>query len=59
MKIVSQLRMERAVELMHGFNYSIMQISELVGYENYFAFSTAFKRHHGVAPRDYRKKFNL
>lgn len=58
MKMVSQLRMERAVELLHGSNYSILQISELVGYENYFAFSTAFKRHHGVAPRDYRKKLN-
>ena len=58
MKIVSQLRMERAVELLHSSNYSILQISELVGYENYFAFSTAFKRWHGVAPRDYRKKLN-
>lgn len=58
MKMVSQLRMERAVELLHGSNYSILRISELVGYENYFAFSTAFKRRHGIAPRDYRKKLN-
>ena len=58
MKIVSQLRMGRAVELLHGSAYSISQISELVGYENYFAFSTAFKRMYGVAPRDYRKKLN-
>jgi AraC-like DNA-binding protein len=58
MKIVSQLRMEQAVELLHGSNYSILQISELVGYENYFAFSTAFKRRYGIAPRDYRKKLN-
>ena len=58
MKMVSQLRMERAAELLHGSNYSILQVSELIGYENYFAFSTAFKRCHGLAPRDYRKKLN-
>ena len=58
MKIVSQLRMECAIELLHSSNYSILQISELVGYVNYFAFSTAFKRWHGVAPREYQKKLN-
>lgn len=56
MKMVAQLRMERAVELLHSSNYTIQQIAELVGYENYFAFSTAFKRWHGTSPRTFRKK---
>lgn len=56
MKMVSQLRMERAVELLHSSNFPIQQIAKLVGYENYFAFSTAFKRWEGVSPRELRKK---
>lgn len=59
MKMVTKLRMERAVELLHSSNFPIQQIAELVGYENYFAFSTAFKRWSGSSPREFRKKLSL
>ena len=55
MKMVHQLRMERAMELLHGTNYPLKKISTLVGYQNYFAFSTAFKRWNGDSPRLARK----
>ena len=53
-KMVNQLRMERAMELLHGTSYPIQEIATLVGYQNNFAFSTAFKRNTGTSPRDYR-----
>jgi len=58
MKMVNQLRMERATELLHGTNYAIQEISLLVGYQNYFAFSTAFKRWSGVSPRAFRNRLS-
>jgi|GEM_PF-2040489 len=53
-KMVNKLRMERAMELLHGTNYPIQEIALLVGYQNNFAFSTAFKRSTGTSPRAYR-----
>ena len=58
MKMVNQLRMERAMELLHGTNYPIREIALLVGYQNYFAFSTAFKRWNGVCPKSFRNKLS-
>ena len=58
MKLVNQLRLERAMELLHGTNYPIQKISTLVGYQNYFAFSTAFKRWSGASPRSFRDKLS-
>ncbi|MBI9017067.1 MAG: helix-turn-helix domain-containing protein [Phycisphaerae bacterium] len=54
MKMVNQLRMERAMELLHGTDYRIQEIALLVGYQNNFAFSTAFKRWTGKSPRAFR-----
>ena len=56
MKMVNRLRMERAMELLHGTNYPMQEIALLVGYQNYYAFSTAFKRWSGASPRAFRNK---
>lgn len=55
MRLVTKLRMERARELIHNTDYPLEKVSGLVGYNDYFAFSTAFKRWHGVSPRGFRQ----
>ena len=56
MRMVAQLRMEKARELLRSTNYPLRKISLLVGYENYFSFMTAFKRWNGSPPRRFRNQ---
>ncbi len=53
---LTQLRMNRAAELLreHGCSVSVTALS--VGFADVFSFSRAFKRHFGVAPRVYAKQ---
>jgi len=44
MRHVTELRMRRAAALLAAHDYSVHQVARMVGYENPFAFSTAFKR---------------
>ncbi|GCE17991.1 hypothetical protein KDK_17910 [Dictyobacter kobayashii] len=55
MKQVTAMRMRRAMALLSSDSYSIEAVASRVGYENPFAFSTAFKRYTGVAPSLYRQ----
>lgn len=54
MRHVAYLRMRRAAALLSTQSYTVETIAEQVGYENPFAFSTAFKRSLGLSPSDYR-----
>ncbi|OGF48829.1 MAG: hypothetical protein A2231_00020 [Candidatus Firestonebacteria bacterium RIFOXYA2_FULL_40_8] len=56
MKMVTKLRMEKAKELLFTEEYKLRTIAEMVGYEDQFAFSTAFKRHEGISPKMYKLK---
>ncbi|GCE46028.1 AraC-like DNA-binding protein [Thermosporothrix hazakensis] len=58
MKHVTLLRMRRAITLLASEYYTIEEISERVGYENPFAFSTAFKRLMGISPSQYRRQLH-
>lgn len=51
---LTRLRMARARALLVSSDLLIYQISTLVGYENPFAFSAAFKRQTGQSPREFR-----
>jgi AraC-like DNA-binding protein len=51
---VTFLRMRRAATLLSSTPHKIESISHTVGYENSFAFSTAFKRWMGRSPSEYR-----
>ena len=55
-KYITQLRMEKAVNLLANRELSIEQISVLVGYKNPFYFSKEFKRQYGVSPSRYFDK---
>ncbi len=52
---VLMLRMEYALELLARPELSIQDISALVGYDNLFNFSRAFKSHYGKSPSHFRK----
>jgi AraC-like DNA-binding protein len=54
MRQVAQLRMPHAAVLLASESYSVEEIAHQVGYENAFAFSTAFKRIMGASPSSYR-----
>ncbi|HAI12327.1 MAG TPA: hypothetical protein DCM28_11525 [Phycisphaerales bacterium] len=54
MQHVTKLRMQRATYLLCSTQMPIAQIATSVGYENAFAFTTAFKRHIKMSPTDYR-----
>lgn len=51
---ITQKKMETASSLLRETDYSIYDISELVGYSNDKNFSRAFKKYYGVPPAGYR-----
>ncbi len=55
MKMVTRLRMERAQDLLIILACKISAVANMVGYENEFAFSVAFKRFSGVTPSQFRR----
>lgn len=55
---VTYLRMRHAAILVKEGYLNVKQIGALVGYENPFNFSLAFKRHFGLSPAHFRKKHN-
>ncbi|WP_199617072.1 response regulator transcription factor [Paenibacillus alkalitolerans] len=52
---VTQLRIQRAIQLLNSTDWPIHKIAEQVGYESQHYFSTAFKKVVGVPPIQYRK----
>lgn len=53
---VTELRMRHAAALLAAGNYTVERAALAVGYENPFAFSTAFKRVMGRSPSAFRSK---
>jgi AraC-like DNA-binding protein len=51
---VTQLRMQHAASLLHSGRYTVAEVAHRVGYENPFAFSTAFRRTQGISPSTLR-----
>ncbi|MGC4086827.1 MAG: AraC family transcriptional regulator [Polyangiaceae bacterium] len=54
-RFLQALRLERAAVLLTEGDQGLAEIAAQVGYASEFAFSRAFKRHHGVAPSVYRR----
>ena len=55
MAYLTSWRMLLAAELLSDPHRTTADIAHQVGYGSPFALSTAFKRHHGVSPTDYRR----
>lgn len=58
MEHLTWLRMKRAAFLLERTNQKISVIAEDVGYQNAFAFSTAFKRVIGISPIKFSREFS-
>lgn len=56
MAYVTRLRMQYAASLLSSGRYTVAEVAARVGYDNPFAFSTAFKRELGQPPSQYRHK---
>jgi two-component system response regulator YesN len=53
--LMTQMRIQKAVQLLNTTNKSVNEIADLCGYESQHYFSTAFKKMMGVSPNQYRK----
>lgn len=51
---INKVRIEEAKKLLEHSSLKINMIAEKVGYENATYFSTIFKKHTGVSPKEYR-----
>lgn len=54
MEYLTQVRMERACELLKCTSYRTSEIGEQVGYNDAHYFSAAFKKAMGQSPKDYK-----
>ena len=55
----TEVRMRKACELLEQPQHKIKDIFYLVGYENVYSFSRAFKLYYGVSPNDYRRQKSI
>jgi len=51
---LTAVRMERAAELLAGRTVTVREVAHRVGYRQPAQFAKAFRRHHGLAPSDFR-----
>lgn len=56
LKYLTAIRINRAKELLEGSDYTITEISDMIGYENPLYFSRVFKNATGHPPREYRQR---
>jgi AraC-like DNA-binding protein len=49
-------RMQHALTLLRDRNWSVDQVSEATGYSHPTSFATAFRRHFGMKPMDFKKR---
>ncbi|WP_309118190.1 response regulator [Paenibacillus sp.] len=54
LEYITDVRMQKATELLADLTYKVYQISFLVGYQDPVHFSKLFKRKYGCTPQEYR-----
>lgn len=55
-EIVNDIRIQKAAELLRTTDKRIVEIAALVGFRESQYFSSVFKKHFGLTPRDYREQ---
>ena len=53
---LTAVRMDRAAELLQHPRLTVREVARRVGYRQPAQFAKAFRRHHGVAPSDFRAR---
>lgn len=56
MTYLTRWRLTLAGDLLHSPETTVSEVAHRVGYNNAYAFSTAFKRHVGTTPSEYRQR---
>lgn len=56
LQYVTKVKMEKAKELLYSDVNKISEIADLLGFENVYYFSNAFKKYYGLSPIKYIKK---
>ena len=51
---LTAVRMDRAAEMLSSRSLTVREVAHRVGYRQPAQFAKAFRRHHGVAPSDFR-----
>ena len=51
---LTAVRMDRAAEMLQGRGLTVREVAHRVGYRQPAQFAKAFRRHHGLAPSDFR-----
>lgn len=54
---LTEVRMDKAKELLSNTDLMLYTVAERVGYENPAYFATAFKKNNGMNPKEYRKTY--
>jgi LacI family transcriptional regulator len=52
---IRKVRIDRAAELINKSDLTISEIAERSGFANLYYFSSAFKKYHGISPKQYRR----
>ena len=55
-ELLQEKKLSKAVELLDITEYPIVEVIELVGYENLTYFYKIFKKKYGVTPKEYRDR---
>jgi AraC-like DNA-binding protein len=53
---LTQVRMERAAEMLRMNNTTVREVANSVGYRQPAQFAKAFRAHHGVSPSEFRRQ---
>ncbi len=53
------VRMDRAAEMLERRGLTVREVAHRVGYRQPAQFAKAFRRHHGLAPSDYRARLRF
>lgn len=54
---LTDVRMKKAQDLLKGLEYSIEEISSMVGYRDQAYFCNVFQKKNGISPSEFRKRF--
>ncbi len=53
---LTQVRMERAAEMLAANGVTVREVANRVGYRQAAQFAKAFRVHHGMSPSEYRRR---
>lgn len=56
---LTELRMEKAKELLIDIHLKTYEIAEMVGYNDYPHFTKTFKKYHKISPKEYRNLLSI